>query len=354
MAARQFLCRIQNVGQGPLTRVRDQLEHGSWTQGFLPSQSAQIINPGETKTFQSESDGFLTGTQGSVTYSGLTNDPSLDFLKVSWDLPYWAPDSQSLEQSVTVERARYDPDLDRNSFEWQNRDQRPSSLVTGAFVFNPNDQNVVDQLQELPNVAIFGIPLANHDLTQHMGLDLSVGGTISDTSLTFPSTPPPQTVSSPLKGSTVPLWLGHWSSANVMAFITSAERNALGGQWGLMVSLAEKGANGPKWFPSLHVPVAQTNVINRVSNISETAVISGRSNVASGPRSPAEILTEESVHQGDYVTLGQDASLEINEIRANNAVVGHCLFYRRPTKSGIIPITGPHFAEMMFTPVHIA
>jgi hypothetical protein len=353
MAVRQFVCNIQNVGQSPLTRVRDQLDHGSWTHGFLPSQSAQIINPGETKTFKSESDGILTGTQGSVTYTGITADPSMDFLKVSWDLPYWAPDSQSLEQSVTVERARFDPDLDRNSFDFQNRDQRPSSLVTSCFVFNPDDQNVVDQLQELPNVAIFGIPLANHDLTQHMGLDLSVNGTISDESLTFPATPPPQTVSSPLKGSTVPLWLGNWASANVLAFIKSAERNSLGGQWGLMVSVAEKGANGLQWFPSLHVPITQLNVINRVSNVSETAVIAGLSNDAPPPSPLGEIPTEGSVHAGDYVILGEDASLEINAIKANNVVVGHCLFYRRPTKPAVIPITGPRFAEMIFPQVHI-
>lgn len=329
MAAREFVCQITNVGQGRLTRVRDQLDFGSWTHGLLPSQSAQIINPGEAKTFQSESDGVLTGTSGSVTYSGLTGDPSLDFLKVSWSVPYLASDTPSL----VIERARFDPDLDRNSFEFQNRDQRPSSLTTQWSVSDPDDENAVDQLKDAPNVVIFGFP--GLSFMPHTRVILSVGGTISDDSLTFPTTPPPQTVSSPLKGSTVPLWLGNWVSANVMAFITSAERNSLGGQWGVMVSVAEKGATGLQWFPSQHVPITQPNV-------------------APSPRRPGGIPTEESVHAGDYVMLGGDASLEINEIRADNAMVGHCLFYRRPTKLGIIPVTEPHLAEMMFTQVHIA
>jgi hypothetical protein len=97
--------------------------------------------------------------------------------------------------------------------------------------------------------------------------------------------------------------------------------------------------------------LTQPNPINRVSNVSETAVIAGQNKVTPSPRPPDEIPTEQSVHQGDYVILGQDASLETNEIRANNALVGHCLFYRRPTKPGIIPITRQSFAEMLFTQV---
>jgi hypothetical protein len=120
-----------------------------------------------------------------------------------------------------------------------------------------------------------------------------------------------------------------------------------------MVSVAEKGANGLQWFPSLHVPITQLNVINRVSNVSEIAVIAGRSNDAPPPSPLGEIPTEGSVHAGDYVILGEDASLEINAIKANNVVVGHCLFYRRPTKPAVIPITGPRFAEMIFPQVHI-
>jgi hypothetical protein len=326
MAAREFLCEIRNVGEGPLTRVRDQLEFGSWTDGLLPSQSAQIVNPGEAKRFQSESDGILTGTRGSVTYSGLTSDSTLEFLKISWSVPFLATDTPSL----VIERARFDPDTDRNSFEWQNRDQRPSSLTVQEYDSDPGDENFLDQLKDVPN-DVFLLPFL---FRPHEFVTLHVGGTSAGDSLKFPTTPTPPTVSSPLKGSAVPLWVGNWVSENLMAVITSAERNTVGGQWGVMVSVAEKGANGPQWFPSQHVPITQPNV-------------------APPHHGPGGIPTEE-VHVGDYVTLGGDASLEINEIRANNVVVGHCLFYRRPTKPGINPMIGPHFAEMMFTQIHIA
>lgn len=43
------------------------LAHGIWTEDMFPPQ---VIPSGSTVSFQAESDGFMTGDEGVITYSG--------------------------------------------------------------------------------------------------------------------------------------------------------------------------------------------------------------------------------------------------------------------------------------------
>lgn len=56
------------------------LPHGIWV--IVPPE---VIPPGGTGVFESESDGFATGTEGSVQYS---IDRSSNIVGLSWDNPY--------------------------------------------------------------------------------------------------------------------------------------------------------------------------------------------------------------------------------------------------------------------------
>src|SRR5207245_2706580 len=58
------------------------LPHGEWSSS---SQPPDTIAAGDTAVWQSESAGFLTGTEGSVTYRIGSGD---ERLHIHWDNPY--------------------------------------------------------------------------------------------------------------------------------------------------------------------------------------------------------------------------------------------------------------------------
>ena len=60
------------------------LSGGEWSSGLTPPSS---IPPNSQVVWQSESDGFLTGTQGTATYV-FQNAATTMSVIVSWDNPY--------------------------------------------------------------------------------------------------------------------------------------------------------------------------------------------------------------------------------------------------------------------------
>ncbi|MEU0381938.1 aegerolysin family protein [Streptomyces cyaneofuscatus] len=81
-AARSTNVTLTNVSGRLLTRSTSQLHWGIWSTNMLPPS---IIQSGVSGNWQSESDGFMTGTEGEVSFnvSGETNK-----VKVYWNNPY--------------------------------------------------------------------------------------------------------------------------------------------------------------------------------------------------------------------------------------------------------------------------
>jgi len=92
MASRSVLVDFQNQTSQTLTRTNFGLEGGIWSSGpngqMVPPDQ---IPPNTNVTWQSESNGFLTGTQGFANYQIAGN--SSQTVAVTWDNPYAGSDS---------------------------------------------------------------------------------------------------------------------------------------------------------------------------------------------------------------------------------------------------------------------
>ncbi|SCZ29366.1 aegerolysin family protein [Afifella marina] len=86
-AARSTLVQFQNGTNAFLTRQSWNLAHGIWTEDMLPPEQIGAGSAAQplTVSWESESDGFMTGTEGSVTY--LLQDGQTT-LYVYWDNPF--------------------------------------------------------------------------------------------------------------------------------------------------------------------------------------------------------------------------------------------------------------------------
>jgi hypothetical protein len=82
VAARSTHVVFTNHTDQPLGKLGQDLPHGVWTNGVEPPFT---IAPGEKVEWESESDGFMTGTEGSTRYGiGTTGGE----LTVHWDNPF--------------------------------------------------------------------------------------------------------------------------------------------------------------------------------------------------------------------------------------------------------------------------
>ncbi|GAP90893.1 putative crystal protein ET79 [Rosellinia necatrix] len=64
-ASRSVLSTVDNQTSRDLSRKDVHLDHGTWTENEYPEE---IIPQKSKEEHQAESDGFMTGTKGSVTY----------------------------------------------------------------------------------------------------------------------------------------------------------------------------------------------------------------------------------------------------------------------------------------------
>ncbi|MFJ7593162.1 Crystal protein ET79 [Streptomyces sp. NPDC097617] len=87
-AARSTQVTLNNSTGGLLARTDSGLSHGIWSDNQLPPVN---IMPGQRGTWQSESDGFLTGTQGYATYQVQGGG----HVTVQWNNPYSGSNSYS-------------------------------------------------------------------------------------------------------------------------------------------------------------------------------------------------------------------------------------------------------------------
>src|SRR5262245_19434218 len=99
MATREFHFELTNTATATppgapvvvgivLKKSDDRLCHGIWTGGVRPPD---VINPGETVTWASESDGIMTGTVGRMKYDIVAADATsrlLGKLALTWGNPF--------------------------------------------------------------------------------------------------------------------------------------------------------------------------------------------------------------------------------------------------------------------------
>jgi Aegerolysin len=82
MAARSVSIKLRNLTDLALKRKDLHLDHGEWSDSEKDVPPEQIP-AGKTVTWQSESDGVATGTEGWVLYGTDAGD-----VRVYWDDPY--------------------------------------------------------------------------------------------------------------------------------------------------------------------------------------------------------------------------------------------------------------------------
>jgi len=104
MAARSVDIYFENYLNFPLSLKQDslQLQHGIW-DSYPPQKIAAIEGgvPGKAH-WETESDGFATGTQGSCVYAfSDTTSGQICYINISWDDPY----SGSNAYSITTDSA---------------------------------------------------------------------------------------------------------------------------------------------------------------------------------------------------------------------------------------------------------
>ena len=81
MASRSTTVKFQNNTDLPMTLINAKLSHGAWSQNLYPPEN---IAPNGTGTWESQSDGFMTGTEGTATYMlGNVGDVTVD-----WENPF--------------------------------------------------------------------------------------------------------------------------------------------------------------------------------------------------------------------------------------------------------------------------
>jgi hypothetical protein len=94
-AARSTFITFQNTSDAYLTLQTAHLDHGIWSEGYLPPQNVAPGRPSNPTTvqFAAESQGFATGDEGYVQFvmqDGLTT------IKLYFDNPYWGSNGYSV------------------------------------------------------------------------------------------------------------------------------------------------------------------------------------------------------------------------------------------------------------------
>lgn len=373
MTARLFRCEITNSGGAPISRIADHLDHGEWADGRRPSQTANMINPGQTGHYQAESGGdipilgsLMTGTEGWVAFRTTNLSGTSEFFKVSHWLPYWAP-----RRGAQVEAMRFDPTIVPGTTEFDTRDTSSATISIKRTSFSPHDG--VAELQSLPwlvfwSVAeVFTVPYG--DFHWHLNIEVSNTAAAPSTTIPFPLTPPPRVGSQSFRFSSPPMWRGAWVSddGSVTAAI-AVQDNGL-----LNVSITERPSTGPQQHceardiaisrtrlfeiasvfdavPILrehrellrHIEPRMLDVERRGGREFETRQIITRDHrlygatVAALERDFATVgLLKPKKFGGDYLSLPNDAVLEMYQLRAEGSVIGYELRYVRP---GFVPV----------------
>ncbi|MDR3519113.1 MAG: hypothetical protein P4M00_25230 [Azospirillaceae bacterium] len=83
MSARSTNVTLKNATTGLLVLTSSGLQHGVWNPA-----PPTIITPSGQGVWENDSDGFMTGDQGYVTYKLILGSASVGDVNFSWDNPY--------------------------------------------------------------------------------------------------------------------------------------------------------------------------------------------------------------------------------------------------------------------------
>jgi len=370
MAARLFHCTVHNRGTGNIQWLEDHLDHGVWQDP--PSSTVRTILPGQSGEFQAESGGDIpiigniaTGTEGWLILSTYGSDSignaAQMFIRIFWNVPYW----HTTPAEATAAATRYDPRSDPGAGEFDTRDKRPANITISTRKNGRDDSATV---QDVPWLAVemwpgFG---GQVEWDGHAYLDVYVDGNVpADEPARFPpfSTEKPAKVTPvPLHFSTPSLWVGEWAGDDVEASIILTPDGLFD------VVLREKdahsrvqssetdcvGINRAGLFENptgarMTSPAGRTQALAAVQALSgyrlevhsnvgtvheERTVISAQDKrfpVAAQSAVLAALSASAHPISGDYLSLKNDATLEICKLVSRGATVGYALRYRRPS-----------------------
>lgn len=90
MAAISVKVQLRNDTSYFLAKSVDSIKHGEWTD---TQRAPEYVRPGDSVSWQSESDGFMTGTEGAVWFDILAPNIPADSsqatkLTLTWNAPY--------------------------------------------------------------------------------------------------------------------------------------------------------------------------------------------------------------------------------------------------------------------------
>jgi hypothetical protein len=94
-AARSTTVKLENNSGCPLFRTGYNLNHGEWGKDQPPT----IVAPGTTAQWSSESNGFLTGTEGDAEFMTLFCDIQFANVRVYWDNPYFGANRYNYDKT---------------------------------------------------------------------------------------------------------------------------------------------------------------------------------------------------------------------------------------------------------------
>jgi hypothetical protein len=138
MPARSFRVDIDNTSAFSLAKTHEELTSGAYTDGWPPPP--QLIRPGQSISFESESDGVLGGTEGNVIYNVLDFEgkPRGSFY-IFWHAPYLGNSSYYLTQSRGLLTSENGNLVAVPEIPGDPADFRISIMGTGAWDGVPND-----------------------------------------------------------------------------------------------------------------------------------------------------------------------------------------------------------------------
>jgi len=379
MTARLFHCTIYNRGTGNITWVDDHLDDGVWENA--PSASARLIKPGNSGQWQAESGGDIpivgniaTGTKGWVLFRTFGSDsvgsPYEVYINVDWDVPYWHISAAT----ANVAAFRFDTRNAIGSGQFDTRDHRPPNISVSAMRYSGSDS-----VQDVPwlfveiwpgfsgKVAWDGKALLEVYVDNNVPPDEPVRypafGAINQT---------PKATPVPLHFSTPALWVNEWAGENVEAWITTTQ----GGLFDVVI--LEKDARvSPNRSDTNNVGITRAAFVkksfdatraSRSSQVISDFRLEVQTNVGTATETRRAIAAHDPLYHraiaastdliamlaadthrigGDYLSLNNDATLEMCKLLYQGGTLGYALRYRRPSSVPSL-LTLASFDELLY------
>ncbi|TIR22436.1 MAG: hypothetical protein E5X64_20825 [Mesorhizobium sp.] len=267
---------------------------------------------------------------------------------------------------------RFDPTIAPGSGEFDTRDTTPATIsVKRTNFFSPHDE--LAEVQSLPWLVfwsvgqIFTQPYG--DFHWHLNIEVTNTAPAASTTIPFSSTPPSNIDSQSFRFSSPEMWRGVWDSDDRrVTAVISVLPNKL-----LKVRIVERSPDGTEQtIEATDLPISRTKSFEIASLFDPIPFLREHAEVLSQlPRMvqverqggnefelldiitrehPLHSVAVEAVQRefeigsfglrpwelgGDYLSLPNDAVLEIEEVTADGTVIGYGLRYVRP---GFVPV----------------